>query len=564
MNLKKTKEAFLIRKKPVKCGKMITRLRNIIFSVLLAFNSVESFCQADPFYFRVYLTDKGSSPLTFTPSDILSERAIARREKEGIFYPDFRDFPVSKQYIDSIKSLGFKFICDSKWMNTAVFSYPDSEGIQILQELDFVVQTRIVKTPVDGRKSEDKFSNLYSEFRIGSYDTPLRMINGTRLHDAGYQGNNILIAVLDAGFINADEIESLIHLINRGGIKDTYDFVEQDDHVYESSDHGTAVLSILSGKLPGILSGSAPESDYLLLKTEDVLSEFPCEEDFWAAGAEFADSAGADIITSSLGYSTFDDPSMDYSHTALDGNTAFISIVADVAASKGIAVFNSAGNERNNDWVRIIFPADGDSVIAVAAVDENRNIASFSSVGFSVAERTKPDVAAMGIAVPLQVIPSSVSAGNGTSFACPIISGMAACLLQAAPTATKVQISDAIKKSADRYLNPDNLYGYGIPDMFAALRILLNDNMIIPDDKIIVFPNPFSTGFNIIFSKPPGKVQLEIISGNGRLISKKEFDQSSERTIPVTELVYGDQGLYIIKVITNDAVFVRRVIKINN
>lgn len=564
MNSKRTKEAFLTLKKQVKCGKMNinNRIRNIIIIILLTFQPFESFCQADLFYFRVYFKDKGSSPFTLTPADILSERAIARREKEGIHYPDFRDFPVSKHYIDSIKSLGFSFICHSKWMNTAVFTYSDLEGRLTLQDLDFVIKTQLVKTPAAGRKSDDKFSNLYTDLSIGAYDIPLRMIKGNLLHDAGYQGNNILIAVLDAGFTNADKIESLHHLKNRNGIISTYDFVGKDDFVYESSDHGTAVLSILAGELPGSLSGSAPGSDYLLLKTEDVLTEFPCEEDFWAAGAEFADSAGADIITSSLGYSTFDDPSMNYTQADLNGNTAFISKVADVAASKGIAVFNSAGNERENEWVRIIFPADGDSVVSVAAVDGNRNIADFSSVGFSTTGRTKPDVAAMGVSVPLQIIPSSVSAGNGTSFACPIISGMAACLLQAVPQATKMQIPDALKKSADRYFHPDNLYGYGIPDMLAALRILRNDHIIIPDNGVIAYPNPFSTSFNMIFSQPAGKVRIEITSINGRLISVKEYNQISDRIIPVNELANSDQGFYILKVITGDAVFVRRLIKV--
>ena len=207
------------------------------------------------------------------------------------------------------------------------------------------------------------------------------MINGYPIHDSGYDGKNVLIAVLDGGFMNADQISSLNGLRNRNGIKATYDFVKKNKTVYNSSTHGTAVLSVLAGNLPGLIEGTAPGADYLLLKTEDVESEFPCEEDFWAAGAEYADSAGADIISSSLGYFNFDDSTLNYKYSDLDGKTAFVTRVADIAASKGILVVNSAGNERNSFWKRIIFPSDGDSVIAVGAVDGNNTISSFSSAG---------------------------------------------------------------------------------------------------------------------------------------------------------------------------------------
>ncbi len=213
------------------------------------------------------------------------------------------------------------------------------------------------------------------------------MVNGYPLHNSGYDGTGILIAVLDGGFTYADKATSLAALRNRNGIKYTYDFVNRNQYVYSYHTHGTSVLSVLAGQISGAIQGTAPDADFLLLRTEDVSSEFPVEEDFWAAGAEFADSAGADIISSSLGYCTFDDFVMNYKFSDLDGNTAFVTRAADIAASKGILVVNSAGNERNKTWLRIIAPSDGDSVLAAGAVDGN-NIISVIFISRTFSRRT--------------------------------------------------------------------------------------------------------------------------------------------------------------------------------
>jgi hypothetical protein len=349
------------------------------------------------------------------------------------------------------------------------------------------------------------------------------MINGYQLHDSGYDGKDVLIAILDGGFINADNISSLTDLRLRNGVKTTYDFVKNNKSVYNSSAHGTAVLSVLAGKVPGQIEGTAPGADFLLLKTEDVESEFPCEEDFWAAGAEFADSAGADIISSSLGYFNFDDPTLNYKYSDLDGNTAFVTRVVDIAASKGILVVNSAGNERITAWKRIIFPSDGDSVVAVGAVDGNKIISDFSSAGPSADGRIKPDNVAMGVSVPVQTSDSSIGRSSGTSFSCPILSGMAACLMQAVPRALNSDIIEALHSSADRYNYPDSLYGYGIPDILLVLTKLQNLFLKIPEKGIIVSPNPTTGNFEIIFPSPPEKVTIELISMTGKLIFRQEL-----------------------------------------
>ena len=330
------------------------------------------------YYYRVYLKDKGENIISnFTPSDLLSSKAIDRRQKAGITVLDFRDLPVWSGYLNKISLAGFKLHCTSKWMNTALFKTQSKEDINILLDLPFVSDVKIVKIPGTKSSFSDKLYFQTEQTGFPPFDRPVTMVNGSLLQNSGFDGKNILIAVLDGGFMNADKITSLNALRSRTGIKSTHDFVNNSNFVFDASTHGTAVLSILAGKIPDLIVGTAPGAEYLLLKTEDVRSEFPCEEDFWAAGAEFADSSGADIISSSLGYFNFDDPTLNYKYSDLDGNTAFITRVADIAASKGILVVNSAGNERNGNWKRIIFPSDGDSVLAAGAVDGNNNISVF-------------------------------------------------------------------------------------------------------------------------------------------------------------------------------------------
>jgi serine protease AprX len=433
-----------------------------------------------------------------------------------------------------------------------------------LLSMPFIADVRIVKTPVKNNRRDDKLDFTLVETNEVPYDRPITMLNGSPLHDQGYNGKKILIAVLDGGFDNAEEISSLADVRNRGGIIATYNFVSNDPLVYNSSTHGTAVLSVLAGKLPGIIEGTAPGADFLLLKSEDTGSEFPCEEDFWAAGAEFADSAGADIISSSLGYSTFDDPSLDYKYSDLDGNTAFVTMAADIAVSKGILVFNSAGNERNKTWQKIICPADGDSVIAVGAVDGNNSISEFSSAGPSYDHRIKPDNTAMGVSVPVQTSVSVTGRANGTSFSCPVLSGMTACLLQAVPKAGITDIMTVLRESAHRWNSPDSLYGYGIPDMGAALLKLQDLYTRIPDEVSVAGPNPTTGEFEILFKETIESILVEIFTSSGKLIWKKEIDKFAGRTLRINELQTREQGLYIVRITTPVTIIVHKIIKIRN
>lgn len=517
------------------------------------------------YYYRVYLKDKGKNNTgSFVPSDLLSSKAIARRIKAGIVVPDYSDIPVYSGYLSQISAAGFVLHCTSKWMNTALYRTISKADIKTILDLPFVKDVKIVKVPGMKGMFNDKLDFSTEPDDLPPYNLPITMVNGYPLHDSGFDGKNILIAILDGGFLNADHISSIDELRLRNGIRTTYDFVNNNNFVFNASAHGTAVLSVLAGNIPGSIAGTAPGADYLLLKTEDVFSEFPSEEDFWAAGAEFADSAGADIISSSLGYYNFDDPALNYKYSDLDGKTAFVTKVADAAASKGILIVNSAGNERNKEWKRIIFPSDGYSVISVGAVDGNNKISSFSSSGPSTDGRIKPDNVTMGVSVPVQTANSSVDRSNGTSFSCPVLSGMAACLMQAFPRALSNDIINVLHSTADRYTSPDSLYGYGIPDMTAALVTLQDKYIDVPDEATIAFPNPTKGDIEIIFRQPPEHITIELFTITGKLIFRKEFINYAGRTIRITRLQNLDQGIFFIRLTTGTGSRVQKIIKLRN
>ena len=545
---------------------VISRVKSLLSLLILS----TSFCMygqvlSYPYFYRIFLRDKGNNNLSsYSASDLLSPKAIQRRHKAGIEVPQYSDIPVNKSYLDRISALGLKLHTTSKWMNTALFKSQSPFDISLLLALPFVREVKNVKSPGKKSQFDEKLNFKVVQTDLSAFYRPITMINGYPMHASGFDGKNILIAILDGGFFNADVISSLNDLRIRNGIKKTYDFVQNTENVYNASSHGTAVLSVLAGKLSGQIEGTAPGADYLLLKTEDVASEFPCEEDFWASGAEYADSSGADIISSSLGYFTFDDPSLDYKTSDLDGKTAFVTRVADMAASKGILVINSAGNERTQGWKKIIFPADGDSVVAAGAVDGSNFIADFSSGGPSADGRIKPDNVTMGVNVPVQIDQNQTGRSNGTSFSCPVLSGMAACLLQAVPQAVNTDIIKVLHSCADRYNNPDSLYGYGIPDIVLALDKLQEKYLKLPDEGAIIYPNPTSGSFEIIFRSPPENATIDIFSTTGKLISSKSYSGYAGRTLSISDLQQREQGIYIIRIRDAFGSIVRKVIKLKN
>jgi len=515
------------------------------------------------YYYRVYFKDKGENRINdFTLPELFSAKSVERRQISGLNAPDYRDIPVYSGYVEQVTSFGFKLHCKSRWMNTALFKTQSLADISVLSNLPFVNDVKLVKEPSGKSDNADKLAFATYQSELPSYTRPLSMLNGLAVHNSGFDGKGILIAVLDGGFTNADHISSLNALRDRHGIAGTFDFVRNNEFVFDYHNHGTAVLSVLAGTTPDSIEGTAPGADFWLIRTEDTESEFPVEEDFWVAAAEFADSLGADIISSSLGYFVFDDPSMNYKYSDMDGNTAFITRAADIAASKGILPVNSAGNERDNAWIHIIAPSDGDSVLAVGAVDGNNSISIFSSAGPSYDRRIKPDVVAQGVSVPVQVNTILVERAGGTSFSCPVISGMCACIMQAVPEATNSDIIAALHSSADRFLTPDSLFGFGIPDIAKAIMQLQERFIMKPENESVVYPNPFTERVEITFRETPAKLKVEIFNGSGKLISITNYQEYVSRSFAPESLRNLPAGIYFIRLITPGNVKTHKVIKI--
>lgn len=422
-----------------------------------------------------------------------TERAMKRRMNRA---PDARDFdfydiPVSENYVRELESIGMEVLRRSRWLN-AVSARGNYELIKTVSELPFVSEIRPVARavrkplpidpdmegvfPPDVNKLYKRLPDSVADW-YGQSFTQLNQINVPVVHQLGYTGQGVLIGQFDTGFDLEHPAFSSLNLI------DKYDFINNDTSVGDAlpvgnqPDHGTKTLSLTGGRADDTLIGAAYNADFILAKTEDLSQEVQAEEDNWVAAAEWADSLGADIITSSLGYFDW------YSYSDLDGQTAVITVAAELAVLRGIAVFSSAGNERNKLFYYITPPADGPSVMAIGAVDSAGDLAVFSSAGPTYDGRIKPDLVAMGVGSFVAYnVADSYTFGSGTSFSCPLAAGAAALLLEAHPDWSPLDLRESMLRSADRFDNPDNLYGYGLLDTYRALNYLRID----PLDPIIL------------------------------------------------------------------------------
>ena len=430
------------------------------------------------FLYRLSLTDKKGTPYRLDkPLEYLSQKALDRRKRQGL-QVDSTDLPLPPEYIRRINSTkGVEVVCQSKWNNTVVVKVADASNVAPLLKLPFVSHAEKVFTAPDSIKPSER--TLYhkelekwegaGDEEYGKAASNIKIINGQRLHQLGYMGRGITIAVFDGGFMNVDKIPAMENIKVLG----TRDFVAfKSPSIYQEHDHGTKVLSTMAINLPGVFVGTAPDASYWLIRAEDTATESLAEEDYWAAAAEFADSVGADIISSSLGYIKFDDQTTNHKYTELDGKHAQISKTASRLASKGIIHVNSAGNEGLGTWKKIGFPADACDILSVGAINSSGVNASFSSVGPSEDGRVKPDIMSLGSPAAVVSGRGAIISDMGTSFAAPIISGMVACLWQSAPKATAYQVMEAIRKSGDNHETPNNVFGYGIPDFEKAYFLL--------------------------------------------------------------------------------------------
>lgn len=465
----------------------------------------------------------------------------------------------------------------SKWFNSAMVEVPDSTVMANINEFGFIIKgmdvgkTGPFKTSFIN-KDDEIFENFShpdgTNLEYGVSFRQINMLGGDVLHDYGFLGRGKLIAVIDGGFFKVNELPAFDSLINAGRIIDTYDFIERNKQVYEDSPHGMQVLSTMGGNLPGQLVGTAPNADYVLLRSELTSSEFLTEEEYWVSAAEYADSIGADIINSSLGYTTFDDPSQDHTYQDMNGNTTRVTIGADMAASKGILVVNSAGNSGNNSWKFIGAPADADSILSIGAVDSTGKLAGFSSRGPSSDGQVKPEIVAMGQLTVLSATSGSgVVRGNGTSFSSPVIAGLAACLWEAHPELSAMQIRQSIIESASQFNTPDGNLGYGIPDFITAhIRLSGYDMRLFNSDSIIrIFPNPFSGGEMELdfFSEKDQTLNIEVYNIAGQQCFVKNFPAKkiSFNKIRIPEATSLNQGMYFLILKTEKGRFINKFIR---
>jgi serine protease AprX len=523
-----------------------------IHTLLLLSLALESGAQKADYRFWVQFADKQYSNYSLDrPQEFLSARALERRARQGISL-DEQDMPVSEAYLYNLSSYPLRILYTSRWMNAAVIETEDSTLAEVILNRPYVEGVECLYHPVPMKKSSARkwedpadTTGLYSDVQI-------RMLQGQALHDQGYLGAGMIIAILDAGFREAEHVGGLDSLFENGRILGTRSFVEPDSGVFwpENGEHGTHVLSIMGGDIGGQYQGTAPKAAFWLIQTEDIRTEYRIEEANWLAGAELADSAGADVINCSLGYSTgFTDSAQNYTYQQMDGKSTLVARAAMLAASRGMLVVCSAGNsgKSTDPWGYITSPADGEAVLAVGAVDAGGLRATFSSRGPSADGRVKPDVMAQGAGTWLIGGSGTVQQGNGTSYSSPLIAGLTACLWQKYRDANATELLAAIRESASMNPWPDSLYGYGIPNFALAGWIFTGEPAVQQGKRSLrVYPNPADGVIHLDGGASlEGKIFYRICDPAGRIYREAEIyaPPGIKVTIPVRSL---PAGSYII------------------
>jgi serine protease AprX len=459
--------------------------------VIILIGSCLLFTEAEAQFTRyvVKLKNKGGSPYSIsTPTAYLSQRAINRRTRFGIVI-DSTDLPVTPSYITQIRNIPNVTVLNiSRWHNSVAIQTSDPNAITAINALSFVQSTSpisartgnttekliVADEPLNNTARETRIEADYFNYGAGSL-AEINLHKGQFLHNIGLRGQGMIIAMLDGGFFSYNTLDAMDSIILNNQVLDTWDFYSNNTNVADDHPHGMQCLSTIAANIPGQFIGKAPKANFFLYRTEETASEYPIEEFNMVCGMERADSAGADIISASLGYSEFDNSTFDHTYAQMNGNTTIAAIGADLAAKKGILFVNAAGNEGSNPWHYITTPADGDSVLAVAAVNTAGAVGSFSSYGPSSDGQVKPDVASVGVSAMVQATNNTVVTGSGTSFACPNMAGLSTILWQGFPEVSNMRIIRALREAGNIASSPNDRIGYGIPDMKSAFGTLLTE-----------------------------------------------------------------------------------------
>lgn len=503
----------------------------LIFAFILS--AFTSLSQETRYRYLVLFKDKNNSAYSVrNPELFLSAAAIKRRLKNKVAITE-QDLPVNQAYIQEIKATGALIVYPLKWIN----------GVLIKEKPKNIAKIKAFKSvaslyknmPLDSSSDlrlqvqANQISDDANALDYGISLPQITQLGVDQMHAKGFSGKDIKIAVLDDGFSRADQIGFLQAIYTDKRLLGTLVTNPNLNSVYEGGAHGTQVWSTIAAQAPGRLFGTAFQAQFAIAQTEESEHELLVEEANWMRGAEWADSLGTDIISSSLGYSEFDNSRYNHRYTDMDGRTTLVSKAAAWAASKGIICIISAGNQGSDSWKYITAPADADSILSVGAVDRTGLRASFSSIGPSADLRIKPDIAAMGLATIAGLPSGSFGSISGTSFSAPLIAGLVAGIMQANPQKTAQEIIQVVRKSGTQASKPDQLLGFGIPH-FDRISQLLNPVLSVETQEkstFKVFPNPASLGQRIrVFTDGTPAGTLEIINTQGTIVESINFRQA--------------------------------------
>jgi len=551
----------------------------------------------------ITFTDKGTgSEIKLShPETFLTQRAIERRIKVKLVNElvDYSDLPLNREYTEGLLNMGLKIKNKSKWFNS-ISCYATKIQVDQIINLDFVIKADIVRT---FKKSKDEIEllddvpvieednniapkNTYS-LNYGNSLNQMQIINAPTAHDSGYMGQGVVIANFDAGFDNLQHPS--FDSIRARGLR-TYDFVNHDTNVANEigqmgdGSHGTQTLSLVGSYKPGNLISPAFRSRYILAKTENTESETPLEEDNWIAAAEWADSLGADIITSSLVYIEMDPGSShSYDWRWMNGDSCLITIGADLSVNKGMIVCNSAGNEGFHSTHNTLgAPSDGDSVIAVGSVNSDKKRSSFSSVGLSIDGRIKPDVVALGngnIVAQPGAGSTGYTSGSGTSFSCPMTAGVCGIILSANYNLTPMQIRQVLTQTADSSFAPNRRRGWGLINCWEAVKVARNLTSAGSNNNVSIiegyelsqnYPNPFNPKTVISYQLPAsrGETVSSFISLNIYDVLGKEVGVLVNENKPagIYSVTFNGanfpSGIYYYKLVSGDFTAVKKMMLI--
>lgn len=544
----------------------------LLLSITVLLFGVASQAQFSKYIVR--FKDKAGTPFNINnPSQYLSGRSIQRRVKQNIAI-DSTDLPITPRYLDSVKLAGNVTILNkSKWLNEVCIQTTDAAALAKINSFPFVISSSPVKRIQEGNKEITQTRNKFNEeisqtntatqtsktngdvLNYGNSLAQIHIHEGEFLHNKGFKGEGMLMAIFDGGFRNYLTVTAFDSARNNNQIVETYDFVQNETSVNEDDPHGMYCFSIIAANWPGQLVGSCTKAKYYLYRTEDVATEFPIEEQNWAAAAERADSIGVDVFSTSLGYSTFDNPVFNHTYADMNGKITIIARANTMAARKGIISVVAAGNDGNNAWHFIATPADADSIVTTGAVNTSGVVAGFSSYGPTSDGRVKPTVASVGQGTAIAGLNNLPTFGNGTSFATPNLAGLITCLWQAFPEFTNMQIIEAVKRSSSIYTTPNDRIGYGIPNFHKAYddlfqqRALLQVNIILGNDWIKAYPNPFKQNFTLLMKpKYAGSTTFKLFDSKGNLFLIKQVtgQQGQAQIITFDNLQPLAKGIYIL------------------